>query len=80
MFAQLGSNYRKLSAVLCLVGVLVTFYTLAFADVPLNRVGKPKPPLWVQLLQCGALFAAGLPGVVWGIVRAARNQQRTPWE
>jgi hypothetical protein len=68
------------SAVLCFVGLLVTFYTLLFIDVPHDRAGKPKPPLAVQLLHCGYVFAAGLPGVAWGVVRAARNLQKTPWE
>lgn len=72
MLEQLGRGFRELPAALCVVGALVTFYTLAFADIPLNQFGKPKPPLRV--------FVAGLPGVIWGITRATQNKQQTPWE
>jgi hypothetical protein len=79
MLDQLGETFRKLSIALCFVGALTTFYALAFADIPVGRDGKPKPPLRVQLLQTGAIFAAGLPGVVWGFVRYARRHQDSPW-
>jgi hypothetical protein len=74
MLEQLGSTFRKLSVILCLVGLLAIFYTLGFANIALDRSGRPKPPLWVQLLQSGALFASGLPGVIWGITRAVQNK------
>jgi len=34
MLGQLGSAFRKLSGVIVLVGVMVTFYTLLFAGRP----------------------------------------------
>jgi len=80
MLEQLGHGFRKLSGILSLVGVLVTFYTLVFADIRVGRNGQPKPPLNVQLLQTGGLIAVGLPGILWGVVRATQGKQRTPWE
>jgi hypothetical protein len=80
MLGQLGSAFRKLSGVIVLVGVMVTFYTLLFAGVPTDRRGRPKPPLAEQLLSTLAVVAVGLPGVAWGVVRATRGKQRTPWE
>lgn len=80
MLDQLFSNFRKISGIVCLVGVIVTFYALAFAHIPFDKAGRPKPPMRTQLLQTGAVFAAGLPGVIWGVVRAVQNKQKTPWE
>lgn len=80
MLERLLSLYRKLSGVACFVGALTTFFTLLFADVPLRRDGKPKPPLRVQLLQTGAIFAAGVPGVAWTLVRASRGKHDPPWD
>ena len=65
MLEQLGSLFRKLSAILCLVGVMVTFYTL-LGHIPLDRFNKPKPPLLVQLLPVRGRVHVGLPGVVSG--------------
>ena len=77
---QLASTFRKLSGVVTLVGLLVTFYALLFADVPTGRDGRPKPPLRIQLLYTGGMIAAGLPGLGWGVVRAMNDKQKTPWE
>ncbi len=49
-------------------------------DVKIGRNGRPKPPLWVQLMWSGGIFTAGLPGATWGLVRAIQNKQKTPWE
>jgi hypothetical protein len=76
----LGAKFRKLSWVVVLVGCLVTFDTLVFADVPTDRRGRPKPPLGRQLLQTGAVIAAGRPGSVWAAVRTSRGRLRTLWE
>lgn len=80
MLENLGGTFRKLSAILCFVGLLTTFYALAFADIPLGRDGRPKPPLRVQLMQTGGIFVAGLPGVIWSVVRATQGKRRDTWE
>ncbi len=80
MLEQLAGVFRKLSAIACFVGVLTTFYALLFADIPTGRNGKPKPPLRVQLLQTGAIFAAGVPGVAWTLVRASRGRHDPSWD
>ena len=80
MLDRFGSLFRKLSGIVALVGVLATFYTLLFMDVPVDRRGRPKPPLARQLVTTGLVIAAGLPGVAWGVVRAVNGRQKTPWE
>ena len=80
MIDWLGDKFRKLSWVALAVGVLAAFYTLLFADYPLDRAGRPKPPLGWQLLRDGAVIASGVPGAAWGVVRAVRGRQRTFWE
>ncbi len=80
MLQRLAALYRKLSAIACFVGALTTFYALAFVGVPTDRNGKPKPPLRVQLLQTGAIFAAGVPGVAWTLVRASRGKHDPSWD
>ncbi len=79
MTEWLAGVYRMLSAIACFVGALTTFYALLFADIPVGRNGKPKPPLRVQLFQTGAIFAAGVPGVAWTLTRAARGKHDPPW-
>lgn len=74
MLERLAALYRKLSATACFVGALTTFFALLFAVIPVGRNGKPKPPLRVQLLQTGAIFAAGVPGVAWTLVRSSRGK------
>lgn len=80
MLKRLAVVYRKLSAIACFVGALTTCYALAFAGIPVDRNGKPKPPLHVQLLQTGAILAAGVPGVVWTLTRASRGQRDPSWD
>jgi hypothetical protein len=80
MLGQLASWYRKLSLAVIGVGLLIAFFTEVFADVPVGRSGRPKPPIGVQRIEYLLMLGAGVPGVAWGVVRAARGQQRTPWE
>jgi hypothetical protein len=80
MLAQLTTIFRKLSFVAVGVGLLVAFNTEAFADIPVGRAGRPKPPLATQRLHYLLLVGAGIPGVLWALVRTVRGRQRTPWE
>jgi hypothetical protein len=80
MFEQLGTWFRKFSFTVIVMGLLIAFFAEAFADIPVGRRGRPKPPLRVQRIEYLSILGAGLPGAVWGLVRAARGQQRTPWE
>jgi hypothetical protein len=80
MLGQLASWYRKLSFVVIVLGLLIAFNTEIFADVPVGRGGRPKPPIGVQRIHYLLILGAGVPGAAWGLVRAARGQQRTPWE
>src|SRR5262249_39871146 len=77
VFDWLAGTYRKLSWVALLVGGLVTFSTLLFADIPLDRRGQPKPPLGWQLLQAGAGPPApgrrGRAGAVRGVAPGPRR-------
>lgn len=41
---------------------------------------KPKPPVWHQRYQYLGMILLSLPGAAWGVVRACRDVQRTPWE
>lgn len=80
MLEQLANGFRKLSLIVVLVGFLVAFYAEAFSDIPIGRGGRPKPPMAQQRLTYGLLIAAGIPGAIWSIVRAARGSQRTWWD
>jgi hypothetical protein len=69
MLYWLGEWFRKLSIILMIVGGLVAFFTEVFADVPLDRRGRPKPPMAVQRLNYLALIGAGVPGAAWAAIR-----------
>ena len=69
MVSWLGEWFRKLSIILIIVGCLVAFFTEIFADVPLDRRGRPKPPMSDQRMRYLALIVAGVPGGVWVAVR-----------
>jgi hypothetical protein len=79
MLYQLAEWFRKLSIIVVGVGCLVAFYTEAFADVPLNRRGKPKPPMAEQRLNYLLLIGAGVPGAVWAAVRTYHGKP-PDWE
>ena len=66
--------------ILILVGILVAFYTEAFADVPIGRGGRPKPPIGRQRLHYLLVIGAGIPGTVWALLRVVRGRQRNLWE
>jgi len=80
MLELLGGWIRKGSLAIVAVGLLIAFWTEAMADIPVGRDGRPKPPMAQQRLYYGLLLSAGIPGVVWGVVRAIKGNQRTPWE
>ena len=80
MFALIAEWFRKLSLIVLGVGVLVAFYTEAFADIPIGKDGRPKPSMTRQRLQYLLVVGAAVPGVAWATVRTVRGQQRNPWE
>jgi hypothetical protein len=80
MLDQLASAFRKISGCVAAAGVMLAFYMVLFAGVPVDKRGRPKPPLDEQLLFAGLVIAVSLPGVIWGVVRAANGKQKTPWE
>jgi hypothetical protein len=77
---RLAEGFRKLSLILVGVGCLVAFYTEAFADIPVGRDGRPKPPLRVQRVNYLLLIGAGVPGAAWAFVRTVHGRQRTFWD
>jgi hypothetical protein len=80
MLYQLGEWFRKLSLIVVLVGLFVAVSTEVFADIPIGRNGRPKPPMREQRRNYLLLIGAGVPGAAWAIHRAATGRQRTPWE
>jgi hypothetical protein len=80
MLEQVGGVIRKLSFVVLVVGLLATFYTEAFIDIPTDKFGRRKPPAWVQRVEYGLLLAAGVPGAAWAVARTVGGRQRTFWE
>ena len=75
----LGEWFRKLSMILIVVGCMIGFFTEVFADVPLDRRGRPKLPMSVQRLRYLALIVAGVPGGAWAAVRA-RSGKPPDWD
>lgn len=80
MLEQLGETARKLSFALMFAALFGGCYAEGSADVPVARDGKPKPPMSRQRATYLLVFGAGVPGVAWGIVRAFRGEQKTPWD
>jgi hypothetical protein len=70
----IGGWVRKLSVVAVVVGVLVAFFTEAFADVKIGRDGRPKPPIARQRLHYLLMIGGGLPGAVWAFARSSRRE------
>jgi hypothetical protein len=80
MLERIGDAFRKLSFVIIGVGLRVAFYSEVFADIPIGRDGRPKPPMAVQRRNYLLVLGAGVPGVFWAVIRTVRGQQRTFWE
>jgi len=80
MLERITEGFRKLSFILILVGVMVAFFTEVQADIPLDRRGRPKPPMADQRLRYLLVMAAGVPGAAWAVIRTLRGKQRTFWE
>lgn len=77
---QISSLFRRMSWILVFVGLVGMASCIVFADIPTDRHGRPKRPLRDQLVQAGMVVLSGMPGSVWGIVRACNSQQKTPWD
>ncbi len=71
MLWQIGEWFRRFSAILVGVGLLVALFTEIFADAPIGRGGRPKPPIETQRLRYLLVIGAGVPGSVWWAVRSA---------
>jgi hypothetical protein len=80
MLELTGFYFRRLSFAFLLVGLLSAFYTEAFADIPIGRGGRPKPPLSKQRLSYLCVLGAGVPGICWATARTLRGKQRRLWD
>lgn len=79
MLASIASAFRRISWIVIAIGFLhVSHVELGYP--PDKEPWKPRPPRSEQRWQYVRLFLVGLPGAGWAIVRACRDQQRTPWE